>query len=59
MDKRVVDRECFEVVETLAENAYIGRGRFDWSKVQREAHRLLDERFGESQVELCVEKCKG
>lgn len=59
MDKKVVDRECFEVVETLAENAYIGRGRFDWPKVKMEAHRLLDERFGESQVELCVEKCKG
>ncbi len=59
MDNKVVDRECFEVVETLAENAYIGRGRFDWSKVHQEAHRLLDERFGESQVELCVEKCKG
>lgn len=42
MDKKVVDRECF-----------------DWSKVKKEAHRLLDERFGESQVELCVEKCKG
>ena len=52
-------RECFEAVEEFAECAYLGRGRFDWSKVQKDAHDALDNRFGEAQVELCVERCKG
>lgn len=59
MVQQVVEHECFEAVESLAEHAYIGRGRFDWAKVREEAHKTLDNRFGEAQVELCIEKCKG
>ena len=55
----MVEGGCFEAVEALAEHAYIGRGRFDWAKVRDEAHKSLDDRYGEAQVELCIEKCKG
>ena len=55
----LIERECFEAVEAFAECAYLGRGRFDWTKVKNEAHDALDNRFGEAQVELCVERCKG
>lgn len=57
--EQMLENECFEAVEALAEHAYIGRGRFDWAKVREQAHSALDERFGEAQVELCIEKCKG
>lgn len=57
--EKVIECECFEAVEAFAEHAYLGRGRFDWAKVRKEAHDALDHRFGEAQVELCVEKCKG
>lgn len=57
--EKMVEGGCFEAVEALAEHAYIGRGRFDWAKVREEAHKSLDDRYGEAQVELCIEKCKG
>ena len=59
MIEDAIVRECFEAVEAFAECAYLGRGRFDWTKVQQQAHEALDDRFGEAQVELCVERCKG
>lgn len=59
MTEDLIVRECFEAVEAFAECAYLGRGRFDWSNVQKDAHDALDYRFGEAQVELCVERCKG
>jgi hypothetical protein len=55
----LIVRNGFEAVEAFAECAYLGRGRFDGSKVQKDAHDALDYRLGKARVELCVERCKG
>ncbi len=41
------------IVEQMVEG-----GCFE-AKGREEAHKSLDDRYGEAQVELCIEKCKG